>query len=262
MREFLEDAEKHRDDGYGRAQKHVRQQLPKRFYKDAGVATVEGGFAVTLDGRPTRTPGQTPMVLPLRALAEAVAAEWAAQGELIDPDTMPVLRLMNAAVEGGAATRDALADEVVKYAGNDLLLYRAESPRELVAEQEAIWDPILVKVARQFGVSFQPTMGIIHQPQPPQMTARLRGLLAEEDHLVLTALVAVTGISGSGIMAIAHWHGLISAEELWLAAHVDEDYQMRFWGAVEEAVERRAERRRDFDAAVRVLDMLKTRQAA
>jgi chaperone required for assembly of F1-ATPase len=261
MRDFLEDAEKHRDDGYGRAQKHVRQQLPKRFYKEAGVAVVEGGFAVTLDGKPTRTPGRAPMVLPLRGLAEAVAVEWAAQGELINPDTMPVLRLMNAAVEGGAATRDALAAEVVKYAGNDLLLYRAEAPRELVAEQEALWDPILIKVARQFGVSFQPTMGIIHQPQPPLMTARLGEVLAGEDHMVLTALVSVTGISGSGIMAIALWHGLISAEEVWLAAHVDEDYQMRFWGAVEEAVERRAERRRDFDAAVRVLEMLRTRQA-
>ncbi len=261
MREFLEDAEKHRDDGYGRAQKHVRQQLPKRFYTEAGVAAVEGGFAVNLDGKPTRTPGRTPMVLPLRALAEAVAAEWAAQGELIDPDTMPVLRLMNAAIEGGAATRDALAGEVIKYAGNDLLLYRAESPRELVAEQEAIWDPILISVARHFGVSFQPTMGIIHQPQPPQMTARLSEVLEGEDHLVLTALVSVTGISGSGIMAIALWHGLLSAEQVWLAAHVDEDYQMRFWGAVEEAVERRAERHRDFDAAVRVLEMLKAPQA-
>src|SRR5688572_7927130 len=140
MREFLEDADKHRDDGYGRAQHLNKVELPKRFYKEVGVGTVSGGFAVTLDGKSPRTPGQTPVVVPQQPLAAAMAEEWAAQGEFIDPKVMPIVRLVNSAIEAGEARLGALRDEIVKYAGNDLLLYRADTPRELVAEQERVWD--------------------------------------------------------------------------------------------------------------------------
>ena len=163
MREFIEDAHQHRDDGYGRAQAHVRRELPKRFYKQTGVSPVDGGFAVTLDGKPTRTPGMKPVVVPVAPLATAMAAEWAAQGEFIDPATMPLVRLVNSAIESGEERVIALREEVVKYAGNDLLLYRTDTPQELVAEQERLWDSALVRIARHFGVGFQPTIGIIHQ---------------------------------------------------------------------------------------------------
>src|SRR5689334_3043238 len=140
MREFLDDAHAHRDDGYGRAQAHAKRELPKRFYKDASVIPYEGGFAVGLDGRVPRTPGMKHVVVPSRALAEAMAAEWAAQGEFIDPQTMPLVRLVNSAVEAGNETMPALRAEIVKYAGNDLLLYRADAPEGLVARQEEFWD--------------------------------------------------------------------------------------------------------------------------
>jgi chaperone required for assembly of F1-ATPase len=257
MREFLDDAHAHRQDGYGRAQKQMRDDLPKRFYKTTGVGVVDGGFAVTLDGRATRTPGRVPIVVPHAGIATVMAEEWAVQGELINAETMPTVRLINSAVEGGEANIPALRAEIVKFAGNDLLLYRADSPQELVAEQDSIWDAALVKLARHFGVIFQPTVGIIHQPQPPATLAKLAEALDELGLFVLTGLMSVTGLTGSGLLAIALRETLLTPEEIWTAAHVDEDYQARLWGEVEEAVVRRAKRRKELDAAVHVIELMR-----
>lgn len=257
MREFLEDAHKHVDDGYGRAQKAMKEELPKRFYKAAGVVPVEGGFSVALDGRPTRTPGRVPVVVPVAGIATIMAEEWVAQGERIDPGTMPMVRLINSAIESGDERVPAFRDEIIKYAGGDLLYYRADSPKELVAEQEAVWDDALVKLARHFGVSFQPTIGIIHQEQPAATLAKLRTVLEGESLLVLTALVNITGITGSGLLAIGLWHKLFTPDHVWTAAHVDEDFQARLWGEDEEAMERRAKRKADFDTAVKLLDFMR-----
>jgi len=258
MREFLEDADKHRDDGYGRAQHLNKVELPKRFYKEVGVGAAAGGYAVTLDGKTPRTPAQKPVVVPQHAVAEAMAEEWAAQLEFIDLKTMPMVRLINSAVEAGSERLEALREEIVKYAGNDLLLYRADSPRELVAEQERVWDAVLVTIARHFEIGFQPTTGIVHQPQPAPTLERLRASLADAELIEAVALNSLTGITGSGILSIALREALLDPEGVWTAAHVDEDYNVRLWGAVEEATERRAKRRLEFDAAVRVLEMVKT----
>jgi chaperone required for assembly of F1-ATPase len=256
MREFLEDADKHRDDGYGRAQKHARgEELPKRFYTQTGVGRVDGGFAVLLDGRPTRTPGRVPVVVESEALVRLMADEWAAQGERIDAETMPIVRLVNSALESGEEKTPAFRDEIVKYAGNDLLLYRADAPRELVLAEEAAWDAALVKLARHFGVGFQPTIGILHQRQPEPTLARLADSMASESLLAMTALVSITGLTGSGLLAIGLRQGLFDPEEVWAAAHVDEDHNIRLWGEVEEATRRREKRRAEFDAAVKVLEL-------
>ena len=253
MRDFLDDAHVHREDGYGRAQAHARRDLPKRFYKDATVVAVDGGFAAALDGRVPKTPGAKPVVVPLAAIAEEMAREWSAQGAVIDPMTMPMVRLVNSAVEAGTDSLPALRAEIVKYAGNDLLLYRADTPASLVQQQEAEWDGALVQLARHFGVSFQPTIGIVHQPQPAATLAKLDAALADEPLLPLTAMNAVMAIAGSGLLAIALRHGLMSADAVWRAAHVDEDHNVALWGEVDEITTRRAQRRRDFDAAVRLL---------
>ncbi len=256
MREFLDDAHAHRDDGYGRAQAHVKRELPKRFYKDATVQPMEGGFAVGLDGRVPKTPGMKPVVVPTQGVAEAMAVEWTAQGEFIDPETMPLVRLVNSAVEAGEEAMPALRAEIVKYAGNDLLLYRAEQPEGLVRRQERYWDAVLVPLARQLDVAFQPTVGILHQPQRPATLEKLAAVLENEALLPLTAMNAITSITGSGLLAIAHRLGLLGAEETWLAAHVDEDHNVELWGEVEEITTRRAKRRAEFDAAVHLLEML------
>jgi chaperone required for assembly of F1-ATPase len=256
MREFLDDAHSHREDGYGRAQAHVKRELPKRFYKEAGVKPADGGFAVALDGRVPKTPGMKPVVVPSEAVATAMAAEWAAQQDFIDPATMPLTRIVNSAVEAGEEAMPALRDEIVKYAANDLLLYRADTPDSLVRRQEELWDGALVKLARHFGIAFQPTIGIVHQAQPAATLARLATALEPETLLPLTALNAITAITGSGLLPLALRHGLIDAEQLWAAAHVDEDHNVAMWGEVEEITDRRAKRRRDYDAAVELLRLI------
>lgn len=258
MRDQLEDIQKHLDDGYGRAQHLNKVELPKRFYKEVAAGPVEGGFVVTLDGRQARTPGRKiPVVVPAASIATAMAVEWADQGEVIDPATMPMVRLINSAVESGEAMIPAFRDEIVKFAASDLLLYRAESPRELVSEQELVWDQALVTLARHFGVSFQPTMGIIHQAQPQATLDRLAASLDGEGLFTLTALVSITGLTGSGLLAIGLWNRLFSPDQVWLAAHVDEDYQIAQWGQDEEAAARRARRRVEFDTAVAVLEAMR-----
>lgn len=256
MREFLEDAFEHRNDGYGRSQKQQQRELPKRFYKDVAVTQVEGGYTVTLDGREIKTPTKKSVVVASEALADVLRAEWDAQGTHVDPDQMPHVKLVNSAIEGGEEARQGLIDEIVKYAGNDLLLYRADTPRELVALQEQVWDAVLVKVARHFGVSFQPTVGILHQEQPTETLAKLKASLEGLHFMPLTALVSITGITGSGLLTLALREGLIDAEETWRAAHVDEDYQITHWGEDFEAAKRRALRRVEFDAAVNVMRWL------
>ena len=258
MRDQLEEAHRHQDDGYGRAQHLNKVELPKRFYKSVDVARSEEGYAVTLDGRPLRTPGKkVPIVLPVLDLAQVMAEEWSAQDEFIDPGSMPMTRLINSAVESGDDMIPAFRAEIGKFAANDLLLYRADSPQELVAEQERVWDGALVLLARKFDVAFQPTFGIIHQPQPAATLEKLDSALEGQGLLSLTALVSITGITGSGLLALALLHQLVDADAVWLAAHVDEDHQIRLWGEDEEAMERRAKRRVEFDTAVRVVDALR-----
>jgi chaperone required for assembly of F1-ATPase len=257
MRDQLEDAHKHADAGFGRAHHRVKTDLPKRFYKEVGVAPVDGGFTVTLDGRPTRTPGRVPVVVPVAEIATAMAAEWAGQGEFINPDPMPMVRLVNSALESGEKMIPAFRDEVLKFAAGDALLYRAEAPKELVAAQDEAWDAALVTLARHFGVSFQPTIGVIHQAQPAATLARLGDALQEQGLLTMTAMVSITGLTGSGLLAIGLLHKLFDRDQVWAAAHVDEDYQIRMWGEDEEAVERRATRRKEFDTAVNALEWLR-----
>mgnify|MGYP001390802632 CR=1 FL=1 len=257
MREFLDDAYEHREDGYGRAQKHVRQPLPKRFYSEAGYAWDGDAFVVTLDGRPTRTPGQVPVRVPAEPVAAKLAEEWGGQGAEIDPETMPHVRLVNSAVEGGEASRPALIEEVVTYAGNDLLLYRADSPAELVALQEEKWDAVLVALARHLSVGFSPTVGILHRPQAGETLDRLRGVIAGEDLFRAAALSSITGLTGSGLLAIALRENLVARDAAWIAAHVDEDYQASLWGEDFEAARRRAKRRAEYDAAVNLLGWLR-----
>jgi chaperone required for assembly of F1-ATPase len=254
MRDQLEDAQKHINDGYGRAQHLNKVELPKRFYRQVDVARSAEGFSVTLDGRQVRTPGKkVPVVVPALSVAQTMAEEWAAQGEFIDPATMPMVRLVNSAVESGEEMIPEFRAEVIKFAGNDLLLYRADTPQDLVDEQERVWDGALVKVARHFDVAFQPTIGIIHQPQPAKTLEKLDQALEGQGLLPLTALVSITGLTGSGILALALLHKLMTPDEVWTAAHVDEDHQIRLWGEDEEAMERRAKRRIEFDTAVAVV---------
>ena len=227
----------------------------KRFYAAAGVAEADGGFAITLDGKPIRTPSGRQVVAPTREIAEAIAAEWSAQGEMINPLTMPLTRFANSVAEAVADRADAVADDVAKYLGTDLLFYRAGHPEALVAKEAAHWDPILFWAAEMLGAHFILAEGIVHVAQPETAVAAARGAFPG-DPWSIAALHVVTTLTGSALLALALAHGVRDADQVWAAAHVDEDWNIEKWGMDEEVAARRAARLVDFQAAVRILNGL------
>ena len=257
MRDILENAHEHRDDGYGRAQKAEKREMPKRFYKQVRVAPFEGGFAVLLDGKKLKTPSKIEVNVPNEAVANVIAKEFDVQKTHVDASTMPFTRLINSTLEAKAKIEPELIEEIVKYAGTDLLLYRSNSPKELVEAQELHWDKVLSELAQKFSVKFFPTIGIIHISQPEATLKRLSDVLNGLDKFTLMALASITSLSGSGLLSIALFEKLISSDEAWAAAHVDEDFNDKIWGADVEAQKRRKIRRQEFDIAIRLIDFMR-----
>jgi len=236
----------------------MRPPALRRFYKCAEVVAADGGgFAVRLDGRPVRTPGKRPLVAPSRAVAEWIAAEWAAQGETIEPTSMPATRLANSAIDGVAgalaalaATRAAIAD----YSAADLVCYRAAAPEALVALQAEAYDPVLAWARDGLGARFVTTVGVAHVAQPEAALAAARAAVAVyADPFAVAALHVMTSLTGSLMIALMTAKGALSSEAAWRAAHVDEDFQIGRWGEDDEAKRRHAARWRDFEAAAKVL---------
>jgi chaperone required for assembly of F1-ATPase len=236
----------------------VLMQAPKvrRFYKETGVGEAAGGFALTLDGRVARTPAKRPLVAPTRALAEGLAAEWAAQGEIVAPEIMPLTRLAHSALDGVASALDAAIAEIANYAGGDLVCYRATEPEALAARQAAAFDPVLAFAEAELGARFALAGGIIHVAQPEASLAKVRAAIAREPFAV-TALHALTSLSGSALIALMVARGATTPEAAWAAAHVDEDFQIERWGADDEAMRRREARWREFAAAAFALHALR-----
>ena len=182
------------------------------------------------------------------------AAEWERQGETIDPAEMPLTRLMNSAIDGVAHTMAETRADILRYAGSDLLCYRAEEPDTLVARQAHGHDPVLRWAAEQLGASFHVTAGVMHVAQPPAALAAIAGALeAYDDPAALAALSVMTTLSGSALLALAVARGFLTPEAAWLAAHVDEDFEIERWGVDAEAMARREARGREFDAAATVV---------
>lgn len=252
LRDWLGDGAP-KPDPLASARQGAKAALPRRFYERAGVAEEEGGFALVLDGRPARTPARAPLLLPTRGLAEALAQEWEAQRETIDPARMPLTRLANSAIDGVAARRDAVVDDLAAYAGTDLVVYRAGDPESLVAAQGAAWDPVLDWAHEALGARFILGEGVMHVAQPETSLAAVRGAVAAtEGPFRLAALHTMTTLSGSILIALAAARGHLTPEAAWAAAHVDEDFQARVWGRDEEADRRRAAREAEFTAACRM----------
>jgi chaperone required for assembly of F1-ATPase len=234
----------------------LRKPLPKRFYKEAMVAPRAGGFAVLLDGRGVKTPAKRDLVLPTQALADAVAAEWAAQGTHVDPDTMPLTRIANSAIDAVADRMPEVRADIAAFAASDLLCYRATSPAGLVAAQTKHWNPVLDWARDDLGARFVLGDGIVHVAQPKGAIDAFEKAIAPLDPFRLAALHVMTTLTGSALLALACARGRISVEEAWRAAHVDEDWQIAHWGEDHEAAERRKRRRADFEAAARLIALL------
>jgi len=233
----------------------ARAPQRKRFYTKAAVAEADGGFAVTLDGRPIRTPSGRVIAIPHREIAEAVVAEWEAQKEAINPLTMPMTRFANSVVEAVVDRTSAVADDIARYFNSDLLFYRAGHPGGLVAREAKHWDPVLFWAADELGAHFILAEGIVHVRQPDEAVAAARAALPD-DPWSIAALHVVTTLTGSALLALALGLGLLDADQVWAAAHVDEDWNAEQWGADEEATERRAARSVDFRAASRILEVM------
>ncbi len=215
----------------------------KRFWKEASVAQEEGGWVVLLDGRAPKTPGHDRFVLPTEAAAQMVADEWGAQGEFIEPGTMPATRIAATAIDRVSQTREPVADEIAAYVGSDLLCYLAEHPTPLVEEQARRWAPWRDWAAKGLGVAVEPTQGIIHVAQPPESIARVRALALELDDFALTGLAMAVPLLGSAILGLALHRRALGGEEAFEISRIDEAFQERQWGVDEEAQERTAGRR-------------------
>ncbi len=223
--------------------------LPKRFYQEATFRAQPNGFAVVLDGKSVRTPGKAELVVPSEDIAEALAAEWSAQGEFIDPKGMPLTRLVNSAIDGVRGQEPEVAADCLNYAASDLTCYRADFPPGLVALQKQHWDPVLAWATDAFGCQFKTTVGVGYIEQPAGNAPRLASAVAGIDAFQLAGLHSMTTLMGSALLALAVQRGHLAPDAAWAAAHVDEDFQISQWGEDDEAVVRRAFRRRDMQAA-------------
>jgi chaperone required for assembly of F1-ATPase len=228
----------------------------KRFYKVAAAVREEGGFGVRLDGRPVKTPGRNGLLVPTEALAGAIAAEWAGQGEEIDPRAMPLTGLANAAVDRVAPDPDAFARSLARYGESDLLCYRAEGPRPLVRRQDDLWDLLLDWARRRFGAEFENVCGVKHRPQPAATLAALAEAVSRYDPFRLAALSPLVTVSGSLLVALALAEGEIGLEQAWSAATLDEAWQAEQWGDDPLAAAAHDARRRDFDSGYLFLTLL------
>ncbi|WP_242186295.1 ATP12 family protein [Sphingomonas sp. CARO-RG-8B-R24-01] len=227
----------------------------KRFWKEVAVDAERG---IRLDDRPLRTPGRVPLVLPTEALAEAVAEEWRSveEGAEIDPRAMPLTGLGNASIDRVGPDPILFAQGLAHYGESDLLCYRADSPEDLVARQAAAWDPLLDWARARYDVHIEVATGILHRAQPPLTLTRLADAIAARDAFTLAALSPVVTIGGSLIAALALSERAASAEQVWDAVTLDEEYQAERWGRDPLAAAGIAARRRDFGGGVRMLELL------
>jgi len=225
----------------------------KRFWNSAQAVATETGFAVQLDGRPVRTPAKALLEVPTEALAQAAAAEWDAQTEAVNPETMPITCAVNAAIDKVSAQQAEVAEMLAAYGDTDLTCYRAAQPKELVDRQMAAWDPLLDWAADRYGARLIPVEGVIHQPQSAPALARLAAPLAAMTAFELTAMHDLVCLSGSLVIGLAAYDGAMPVDDLWSRSRIDEDWQVQQWGEDEEAAAQAALKRDAFLAAARFL---------
>jgi chaperone required for assembly of F1-ATPase len=226
------------------AQRLMRPVLPKRFYKTVSVAPHEGGFTVRLDERTVRTPGKKMLVVRDRRIVEALAAEWEAQTTVVDPKTMPLTKLVNVALDRVASEALAVQAEIVKYAGSDLICYRAAGPAGLAEAQDKQWAPLVVWARDTLGVQLRLAVGVVHVAQDRAVGDAVARAVAGLDVLRLAALHVAMTLTGSAVIALALSRGRLTTDQAWAAAHVDEDWQISQWGADDIALKAHAARRR------------------
>lgn len=259
MRDILNDAAGLGKDPVMASQKGMKPVLPRRFYSAAQAVASGAGYGVHLDGKPVRTPGRKPLELPTLAAAGLVASEFGAQGEHIDPATMPTTRLANSIVDGVTGNEAAVRADIVAYAGSDLVCYRAAAPRELVALEDTCWNPVVEWLRDRHGVNLVLAQGVMHVRQPDEAIAALGAMVGSfTEPFAVGSLHAITTLTGSAAIALAFGHGVLDCPQAWAAANVDEDWNVRQWGEDAEAADRRASRQAEMAAACELFMKSKT----
>ena len=231
----------------------IVRKLPRKFYASVEVSDTNG---ILLDGKPVKTPLKNALVLPNRALAEAVAAEWVAQVKVIDPELMPITKLANTALDRATSEREHVLGEIVEYAGSDLVCYWTDRPPELVRLQRKHWRPVLDWANTTLPAQFRNAISITHIAQDEASLAAVRRRAETLDHWQLTSVYILMTLLGSSLLALQLQAGA-DPDAAWAAAHVDEDYQISNWGEDDEAVLRRKGRRRVFDGLVQFFELLR-----
>ena len=212
----------------------------KRFWETARVAEADGGYTVVLDGRSVKTPAKSGLIVPTRTLAQEIAKEWDAQVDDVNPETMPLTRAANAAIDKVAHQFDEVASLIAAYGETDLLCYRADRPQELVLRQETAWDPLLVWAKDQFSASLITGKGVMHITQPAQAIERLDAQVRQLTPFQLTAFHDLVSISGSLVLGLAVIHQRLDADSAWAMSRIDETWQAEQWGQDDEALEQAA----------------------
>ena len=227
----------------------------KRFWTNADVVPVDAGHGVSLDGRDLRTPGKAPMILPSIALARAVADEWQAQGEVVNPVTMPATRAANTAIDRVTHHHAEVVSMLAAFGDSDLLCYRAEAPQALIARQTDLWDPLLNWADATFGARLLPRAGVMHAPQDATALARLRDQVAAFDAFRLTGFHDLVTLSGSLVLALAVARDRLAADEGWALSRLDEAWQAEQWGEDDDARDLAEIKRAAFHDAKRFFDL-------
>lgn len=227
----------------------------KRFYKEAAAAQSEAGWQVALDGRGVKTQGGKPQFVPSAALADALAAEWAAQGEEIDPASFLLRDLADYALDVVAGERADVIATLLRYAETDTLCYRGEPDEPIHVRQQAVWEPLLTAAEQRWDIHFERISGIIHRPQPPETLKRLETVLSAHNDFTLAALNTLASLSASLIVALAAIEPDANIEALWDVAELEADWQVEQWGEDFEAKARRERRLAAFEAAARFARM-------
>lgn len=228
----------------------------KRFWKAASVVAVKGGFTVELDGRAIKTPAKRALIMPSEAMAQASAVEWDAQEDLIRPETMPVTKTANAAVDKVAVQHAEVAEMLAAYGDSDLLCYRADAPETLVARQAQTWDPMLDWAADTLGARLEPRTGVMHKPQDPSALSTLSAQVHAMDSFSLAAFHDLVSLSGSLVLGFAAKLGVRSADEIWDISRLDEIFQAEQWGKDDDAEAMAALKKDAFVHAKRVIDLV------
>lgn len=231
--------------------------VTKRFWTEVRLEEAEGGYALRLDHRPVRTPGGALCVLPTRPLAEAVAAEWEAQGPQVNPLEMPLTRSANSAIDRVVPDFDAVAEIVAAYGESDLVCYRAPHPEGLKRREAEAWDPLVDWAAERLGASLILAEGVMHVAQPAPALARLGAAVRAHGPWELTALHELVTLSGSLVIGLAVSHGRIDPVAAWEASRVDEQWNIEEWGEDAEAAAAAERRRREFLAAARLIGLVR-----